>query len=246
MDQTRKEERREKEIEKTENGVFDKHTLLTISKLMSDGVIDHLDFPISSGKESFVFKAVGGDGRDLAIKVYPISTSIFRGMMRYIEGDPRYDKVKRDTKSVVFTWARKEFANLEEIRRAGVRAPEPIGVRNNVLIMEYIGEGDRPAPMLRDVPLDRDTAAEYFNIIVGYMRAMFKAGIVHGDMSEYNVLVWRGAPVVIDVGQAVKLEHHMAKEFLKRDVRNIVKFFNRYGINADVTETEQRIVKEND
>lgn len=245
MDRAGKEERREKEIEKTESGVFDKHTMLTISKLMSDGVIDHIDFPVASGKESFVFCAKSRDGGNLAVKIYPINTSIFKNMMRYIEGDPRYEHVKKDVKDVIFTWARKEFVNLREIRKAGVRAPEPIEVRNNILVMEYIGDDDGPAPMLKDVRLDAETAETYLNTIVGYMKAMYKAKLVHGDLSEYNILVWEDKPVVIDTGQAVMLEHHAAQEMLKRDIRNIVRFFNRYGIEMRAESIEQT-VKGND
>lgn len=244
MDGLRKEERREKEIDKTESGVFDKHTMLTLSKLMSDEVIDHLDFPIASGKESFVFCAKGTDGKNLAVKIYPINTSIFKNMMRYIEGDPRYEHVKRDIKSIVFTWARKEFVNLKEMRKAGVRTPEPVEVRNNVLVMEYIGDEKGPAPMLKDAVLDRKTAEEYFVHIIEFIKAMYRANLVHGDLSEYNILAWNG-PVVIDVGQAVTLEHHYANDMLARDLKNIVKFFNKHGVKERVEEIEQK-VKSND
>jgi RIO kinase 1 len=243
MDRLRKEERREKEVEKTESGVFDKHTMLTLSKLMSNGVIDYIDFPIASGKESFVFCAKGKN-KNLAVKIYPINTSIFKNMMRYIEGDPRYEHVKKDIKDVVFTWARKEYINLKEIRKAGVRAPEPIEVRNNVLVMEYIGDENEPAPMLKDFPMEKEEAEECFLQIIDYIKAMYSAKIVHGDLSEYNILVWDG-PVVIDVGQAVMVEHSYAQEMLERDIRNIVRFFNKYDIKAKIEEIEQK-VKSND
>ena len=221
VDRRRKFERREKWDRKVENEIFDHSTMLVLSKLMSDGFFDYVDFPIASGKESRVFRARKGR-KNVAIKIYPTKT--FKKMSEYIDGDPRFKGVKG--REMVFTWARKEFTNLTEIRKAAVRAPLPITVRKNVLVMGYIGSEIRPAPSLKNYPMDADQAEVFFHRVMGYVRKMYAAGIVHGDLSEYNILVWRG-PVIIDVGQAVSVKHPRAQEFLKRDIYNIAKFFSR-------------------
>jgi Serine/threonine protein kinase involved in cell cycle control len=233
---------RKTEVEKTESGVFDKRTLLTLSKLISNGTIEIVDFPIASGKESFVFRGESKRGL-IAIKIYPISTSIFRNMPRYIDGDPRFKKVKKDTRSIVCAWAKKEYRNLREMKNAGARVPEPIAVKNNVLVMEYLGSRTRPAPLLKDRNMSRDEACRIYEKIIGYVKKIYYSGLIHGDLSEYNVLMWRG-PVLIDVGQGVSIKHPLAAELLRRDVETIVRFFNRFGVNIDIEKTMEEVTHE--
>ncbi|MDX1747249.1 MAG: serine/threonine-protein kinase Rio1, partial [Halobacteriales archaeon] len=215
---------------KVEGAVFDDATYAAIYKLVQDGHITALGGPISSGKEATVFEAYGPDETDVAIKIYRINTSDFRQMREYLAGDPRFEGIGSDKKEVVVAWTRKEYANLERARRAGVRVPEPIAVERNVLVMEMIGvEGDA-APRLHDVHIENPETA--FEAIREYMRRLFDAGLVHGDLSEYNVVVYEGELCVIDLGQAVTVHHPNAGEFLERDCRNIARFFDRQGVEA--------------
>src|SRR5256885_2494956 len=134
---------------KTYDQVFDHAALLTIASLISDGVISTLDYPVSTGKEANVFHATDAAGRAKALKIYRINTATFRNIALYIEGDPRFKRVKRATKPTIFAWAQKEYKNLVRMEDAGVRVPTPERVLDNVLVMAYIGDESTPALSLR-------------------------------------------------------------------------------------------------
>jgi RIO kinase 1 len=214
---------------KTQDEVFDRSTLKTLEKLISDKVIETFDFPISTGKEGNVFRAVTPNQRFVAVKIYRTSTSTFKHIGKYIVGDPRFSSLHRTRRDIVFAWTKKEFKNLERLHQAGVAAPKPLRMLNNVLVMQYLGTRTRPAPMLKDVYLQ--DATSIYDVIIEFLTLMYrKAGIVHADLSPFNILIYRKKPYVIDLGQGVLLEHEHAHEFLKRDIHNIAQYFSRYGI----------------
>ncbi|OGS48660.1 MAG: hypothetical protein A3K68_06380 [Euryarchaeota archaeon RBG_16_68_13] len=215
---------------KTYDQVFDHPALLNLAKLISEGVLATLDYPVSTGKEANVFHGTGPDGRGKAVKIYRINTATFRDIARYIEGDRRFKGVKRGTKSTILAWARKEHKNLLRMADAGVRVPRPEALQENILVMEYIGDATRPAPLLRSVLLPDPAAA--FEDVVANMRAIRKAALVHADLSEYNLLWWEDCVVVIDVGQAVPLDHPRAAEWFTRDIANVSRFFSRLGVSV--------------
>ncbi len=223
--------------------VFDKQTLMTIYKMMNKGIIDRIFGVVKAGKEARLYWAKGPDGGDVAVKIYLTSTAEFRrGRLKYIEGDPRFSAVKRSTRALISAWAQKEFKNLELAHSAGVRVPKPIYVEGNVLLMEFIGEGGVPAPLMRDVEL-RNPMRVYERLIA-HLGALYKsAGLVHGDMSEYNVMIWKGEPVIFDLSQAVLKDHPMAESFLRRDISILNNYFRRaYLLELDDEETFKRIV----
>ncbi|WP_396611021.1 serine/threonine-protein kinase Rio1 [Haloferax sp. S1W] len=216
---------------KVEQSVFDDATFAAIYKLVQDGYINAFGGPISTGKEANVYEALGDDETDVAVKIYRINASDFRHMRDYLEGDPRFESIGHDKGQVVRAWVRKEFANLERAERAGVRVPKPIAVQRNVLVMELVGLVEDRARRLSEVNVENpDTAYE---VVREYMRRLHRAGLVHGDLSEYNLIIHEGELVVIDLGQAVTIHHPNADEFLRRDCRNIAKFFQRQGADAD-------------
>jgi RIO kinase 1 len=111
---------------------------------------------------------------------------------------------------------------------------------NNILVMEYIGTGEGAAPMLRNVEVENPE--ECFDILVDSMIRLYQEGrLVHGDLSEYNVLIPDDDLVIIDVGQSVVLDHPMSHELLERDIKNMIKYFSRYGVAADSTEIIENI-----
>jgi RIO kinase 1 len=227
---------------KTQDEVFDKSTLHTLEKFISDRVIDILDFPISTGKEGNVFRGITPDKKFVAVKIYRTSTSTFKHISDYILGDPRFQSIHRTRRDIVFAWAKKEFKNLERLHQAGVRAPRPIKYSNNVLIMEYIGSPNKPAPLLRDVTLKNPK--EIFDILIDFISKMYnKARLVHGDFSAYNVLMHKNKPYLIDLGQGVLVEHPNAQEFLKRDIHNLVNYFKKFNIQADENKIYNTITK---
>ena len=217
---------------KTQDEVFDKSTLNILEKLISDRVLDILDFPISSGKEGNVFRGVTPDKKLVAVKIYRTSTSTFKHILKYILGDPRFKSIHQSRRDIIFAWTKKEFKNLELLQKVGIKAPKPIVFIKNVLVMEYIGTKNKPAPLLKDVILEKPD--EIFKIIIDYIKIMYeKAGLVHGDMSAYNVMFHKKKPYLIDLGPGVLIEHPNSHEYLKRDIHNITYYFKKYNIKAD-------------
>ncbi|GGL45846.1 serine/threonine-protein kinase Rio1 [Halocalculus aciditolerans] len=217
---------------KLDDSAFDDATYAAIYKLVQDGHVSAIGRPISTGKEANVYEAAADGGeRDVAMKVYRVNASSFRQMRDYLEGDPRFEGLRGDKKAVVLAWTRKEYANLKRAQDAGVPVPDPIAVQRNVLVMELLGEEDDAAPTLHDVHLENPETA--YENVREYMRRLFRAGLVHGDLSEYNLLVWEGEIFVIDVGQAVTVHHGNADDFLERDCRNVANFFARQGVDVD-------------
>lgn len=210
--------------------VFDRSTLMTIYHLMNKGIIDEIYGSVKAGKESKLYWGKDKEGNYLAIKIFlTVSAEFKKGMLVYIQGDPRFTRVRRDTRSLIYLWARKEFKNLHSAFEAGVSVPKPITVRRNVLIMEFIGENGISAPLLREIPL-KNPGRIYRQILANVKRLYRKAKLVHADLSEYNVMIWKGKPVLFDVSQAVPREHPMASEFLHRDLKNISRYFKRLGV----------------
>jgi RIO kinase 1 len=227
---------------KTMDEVFDKSTLHALEKLISDKVLDILDFPISTGKEGNVFRGVTPDKTYVAVKIYRTSNSTFKHISEYIIGDPRFSSLPKNRRDVIFAWTQKEFKNLERLNRVGISAPKPIAKIKNVLVMEYIGDEEQPAPLLKDVKLDDPELI--FNKLIDFISIMYKkAELVHSDMSAFNVLMHDSKPYLIDLGQGVLLEHPQAYEFLKRDIYNIVSYFKKFNIKADEKQIYMDITK---
>ena len=223
--------------------VFDKSTLMIIYSLLNRGLIEDIFGVVKSGKESRVYWGKGSEGIEIAIKIYLTTSAEFRrGMQKYIEGDPRFNDIDRTTKSLVYKWALKEYGNLKLARDAGVNVPRRVAIEKNVLLMEFIGSGGVPAPLLRESPLE-EPFKTYLDIIDSVMKLYHKAQLVHGDLSEYNIMVWKGRPVVFDLSQAVKLDHNEAGTFLKRDLANISNYFARIGVDVpDLDELYRQVI----
>ncbi|TYT63731.1 serine/threonine-protein kinase Rio1 [Natrialba swarupiae] len=218
---------------KVEQSVFDDATLAALYKLVQDGYVEAFGGPLSTGKEANVYHAQG-DGREVAVKVYRINASNFRQMRDYLEGDPRFEGLGGKKKDVVLAWTKKELANLRRAQKAGVRVPEPIAAERNVLVMEYIGNEEGRAKRLGEVHIENPETA--YEVMREYMRRLYSAGIIHGDLSEYNVVFDEGQLVIIDVGQAVTVHHPNSRDFLERDCENVASFFSRQGLETDPDE----------
>lgn len=234
----KKEDFQLKERFKVESEVFDRQTLLTLSKLIKKGIIETVDYPISTGKEANVFRATAGEGNYLAIKIYKIETGQFFRREEYLDSDPRFEKIKHSETEIVKAFARKEYKNLEICERAGVHAPKPYYVIDNVLVMGFLGIEGLPYPTMDMVgPLHGEGDLDS---VLDDIRKMYKADLVHADISEYNIMVG-DVPYLIDFGQGVVKGHPSAERFLERDVGIILKYFNRKGIKRDLKETLDRI-----
>jgi len=243
---------------KTEGYVFDVPTLETLYKFTKKGLLKALGGPISSGKEAVIFHALGAEEEELAIKIYKVNTATFNLMRDYIVGDPRFVNLKKDHRSIIFAWARKEYKNLKRARNAGIRVPEPVASDKNLLLMEFIGKDGIAAPRLKDIPFEileeNFEIDKLFHNIISAVKTMYEKGtMVHADLSEFNILM-KGygydydidreveiEPVIIDMGQSLLVNHLHADKFLRRDVRNIVIFFNKRGTNYSEDEVMQMV-----
>jgi RIO kinase 1 len=229
-----KEDYQLKERFKTESEVFDKRVLLILSGFIRKGMLQTVDYPISTGKEANVFMATAPGGKHVAIKIYKMETAPFFRKEEYLEGDPRFGRIKNSDREIVKAFARKEFKNLQICEKAGVHAPKPHYLTENVLVMGFLGEGDLPYPTINMVgPLH---GAKDLDSILDDLRKMYKAGLVHADLSEYNIMMG-DVPYLIDFGQGVVLRHPRAERYLERDVAIILKYFEKYGIKRDLQET---------
>lgn len=204
---------------KTYEGVFDNFTNRNLFRLASQGYFEELQSPIALGKEANVFSAVRKDGKKVIVKIYRLETCDFNRMYDYIRSDERYQNIRRKKRSVVFAWTQREFRNLHKARDAGVTVPTPYHFSNNILIEEFIGD-KQPAPPLKDC------GRMYFDEIVENMKKLYKGGLVHGDLSQFNVLV-KDKPYLIDFSQATSVKSFNSRELLERDVRNIAKYFSK-------------------
>lgn len=223
--------------------VFDRATLMTIYDFLKSGVLYEVHGVVNAGKEARVYWGKNKEGKDLAVKIYLTTSAEFRkGMLKYIEGDYRFRGVKRDTRSLIYTWAQKEFRNLQQAFHAKVRVPQPIAVKDNVLVMEFIGENGVRAPSLKE-QLPTKPSKIYGQLLKYLARLYSKAKLVHGDLSEYNIMLWRGQPVIFDMAQAVPLTHSMAEFFLRRDITNLNRYFHHLGVETtSIKEIHKRIV----
>ncbi|TFF92509.1 serine protein kinase RIO [Candidatus Thorarchaeota archaeon] len=214
-------------------GVIDPPTLKILYKLLSRGSIDAVHGAISTGKEANVYRGEDLDGNPVAVKVYRMTTAESDYMLEYIVGDPRFKRVRRSPRTLIPLWALKEYKNLQRYHEAGVSVPKPIDIERNVLIMEFIGDKDSalPAPLLKDVILE--SPADVFNDIIEMIEIGYNdAGLVHADLSEFNIL-WYGEPVFIDVSQAVLTAHDYAKKYLFRDIQNMTRFFTKMDVETE-------------
>jgi RIO kinase 1 len=216
-----------------QDAVFDKRTLMDLYSLASKGVIDALGGSISTGKEANIFRAIVGE-KELALKIYRISTSNFNSMQDYLHGDPRFGNVKGTKRAIVAAWTKKEFRNLTRAEEIGVPVPHPIAMRENILVMELVGKDNEVAPQLRDVDLEPEEARRIYEMLVEYISLLYnRAGLVHADLSEFNILYDKGNPVIIDMGQSVTLDHPLVRKFLERDITNLSNYFmKKYGIGS--------------
>jgi len=147
--------------------------------------------------------------------------------------------VKKDKRSIVLAWAKKEFKNLQLLADAKANAPFPIAFRENVLVMEFIGKNGEAAPAVKDRP-PKDLKA-FRNAMVEFFARAYSRGLVHADLSEYNVLNNGENFVVIDVGQGVLTSHPNAGEFFERDVQNIASYLSKHGESVSAAELTAEI-----
>jgi RIO kinase 1 len=218
-----------------------------LQELIDDGVIDEVIRSLKSGKEATVYLVRSGTQTRCA-KVYrDMSQRSFQKRAQYQEG--RKVRGSRQTramnKSTRFgrkeqeaAWKNAEVDALYQLVAAGVRVPQPYGYFNGVLLMELVTDAEgRPAPRLGEVDLPAETAREYHAFLMRQVVRMLSIGLIHGDLSEFNVLVAPDGPVIIDLPQAVNAAgNNAAFAMLERDVNNIRATLGRFAPELLATE----------
>jgi RIO kinase 1 len=203
-----------------------------LQPLLDDGVIDEVLRPLKSGKEASVYVVRCGDEIRCA-KVYKdMGQRSFQARVQYqegrkVRGSRQMRAIGKATKfgrkEAETAWKNTEVDALYQLSAAGVRVPRPMGYFSGVLVMELIVDADgHSAPRLGEVALWAEEAREYFRYLVRQVVRMLCVGMIHGDLSEYNVLVGPDGPVIIDLPQAVSAAgNNNARAMLLRDVNNL-------------------------
>lgn len=212
---------------KTVRGVFDEHTLLVLYKLLNRTKI-RAESLVKEGKESVILSGLTPEKKWVAIKVYRTEACDFKKMWKYLIGDPRFKDLKKKKRTIANLWCKREFKNLKIAVKAGVNCPEPITSRENILIMSLIGEDGIPAPRLIDVILE--DASPVYKDVIRDLKKLTKSGMVHGDLSAYNILLW-DKPYFIDFSHSTTVNNQMALELLERDVKNINSYFSKLNLH---------------
>ena len=208
--------------------------------MLDDGIIDEVVRQLKSGKEASVYVVRCGAEIRCA-KVYKdMAQRSFQQRAQYQEGrkvrgsrnaramakSTRYGRKEQEA-----AWKNTEVDALYQLVAAGVRVPRPFGFFNGVLLMELVTDLDgQSAPRLGEVTLSADVALEYHRFLIEQIVRMLCSGLIHGDLSEFNVLVGTAGPVIIDLPQAVNAAgNNNAFEMLDRDVRNVTTTLGRFA-----------------
>jgi RIO kinase 1 len=211
-----------------------------LQALIDDGVIDRVLRPLKSGKEASVFVVHGG-GEVRCAKVYKdMAQRSFQQRTLYQEG--RKVRGSRESRAMgkatrygrkqqEIAWKNAEVDALYQLRDAGVRVPEPFGYFHGVLVMELVADaGGHSAPRLGEMELSAERAREFHRILVREVVKMLCIGLIHGDLSEYNVLVAEDGPVIIDFPQVVSAAgNNASRRLLLRDVNALTARLGRFA-----------------
>lgn len=223
-----------------------------IQPLIDDGVVDEVLRPLMNGKEAAVYVVRCGTETRCA-KVYKEADKrSFKQAVKYQEGRKvrnsrraramdKGSKYGRQQQEEV--WQNAEVDALYALAKVGVRVPKPYGCFDGVLVMELVSDGEGAvAPRLNDVSMSADQAREDHAVVMHYVRLMLCAGLVHGDLSEFNVLVDEYGPVIIDLPQAVDAAaNNNAQSMLERDVNNITEYYAQFAPELAQTRYAQEI-----
>ena len=224
----------------------------SLQALIDDGVIDEVLRPLKSGKEAAVYVVRSGDDVRCA-KVYKdMAQRSFQQRVQYQEGRKvrgsrearaigkatKYGRKQQET-----AWKNTEVDALYQLRAAGVRVPEPHGYFHGVLVMELVTDGEGfSAPRLGEVELTDDQARTFHRVLVRQVVRMLCCGLIHGDLSAFNVLWWRDRAVLIDFSQTVEIvTHPAAHDLLVRDITSLARYFVRRGVTFDIDRVMERI-----
>lgn len=226
--------KKDKSDRATVEEVLDPRTKIILFKLLNKGFLDELHGSISRGKEANVFYATSSKG-EFAVKIYKTSIMTFKKRRKYVEGEFRFRKLNYSSnpRKLIKMWAEKEMRNLLRLVQCDVPCPRPLFLKNNVLVMEFIGENGKAAKTLKNVDLNEKQARELYLDCVMMMRRMYNdCKLIHADLSEFNMLYHQNRLYIIDVSQSVEHNHPNAFEFLRSDCSNVNDFFRKKNVQT--------------
>ena len=207
--------------------------------------IEKLNGVIGHGKESTVLHATGRNhedtpGQEVAIKIFKTdNTMAFKTRDTYNKSkcpSYKFDKPKSKNDSLN-KWAERGFKNLKLLRRAGINCPHAVSLKKHVLVMTFLGTDASPAPQLKEAKLDEDQLKRSYEQVIDIMEKMYReCELIHGDLSEYNLLWYQDQVYVIDVSQSMFTSHPNANSFLYRDCKNILDFYRKSGFENALDE----------
>lgn len=234
---------------------LDPRTRLILFRFLSSGFLEAIDGCLSTGKEANVYYAKRGNSTtfssnvtipdnvtEFAIKIYKTSILVFKDRDKYVTGEHRWRRgyCKSNPRKMVKVWAEKELRNYRRLYTAGIPCPAPIYLKSHVLLMEFLGTNQWPAPRLKDATLSSSKLAQAHIETMLIMRHMYqRCKLVHGDLSEYNLLWHKGKVYVIDVSQSVETSHPMALELLRIDCANVNDYFAKMSGGGGTTSSHQ-------
>lgn len=234
--------RKDKADRATLQQVLDPRTLLILYKMIKRELLEQVNGCVSTGKEANVYHATmppteaDGASGSAAVKIYKTSILVFKDRDRYVSGEFRFRHgySRHNPRKMVRLWAEKEMRNLKRLVHAELRAPQPIELRDHVLVMQFLGDADGwPSPRLKDAEsaIPAQDWARLYRELVAAVRLMYhRCRLVHADLSEYNILFHEGHLWIIDVSQSVEHDHPHAFDFLREDISHIEDYFGRHGV----------------
>lgn len=220
--------------------VFDRRMYKTIAKLYYKKVFDTIEGLVSTGKEANIFLAKKGD-KKLILKIFRRETTSFYKFLDYVDSDLRFLAIKKNRAKISELMAQKEFRNLKIATKFGCSVPNPIIFIDNVVVMNCIGAPARTLDKFSKAEIENNKK-KIFKSIEANLKKLKKAKLVHGDLSEYNIIFFKKA-YFIDMSQATTYDNPKAKEFYIRDLKNIQNFFKKYNYESEFIRTELEGVK---
>jgi RIO kinase 1 len=221
--------------------------LATLEPFYDEALIDRVLYVVKSGKEATVYccRAHPASGYDLiAAKIYrPRIHRTFSDDTAYQQGRFFHDKrmqraaaarTRKGLAAMYSSWIQHEYETLHLLYHGGADIPRPIAQRGSAILMQYVGDEQGAAPLLARAELPRSDARRLFDRLIHNIGLWLAHDRVHGDLSPYNMLYWRGEIVVIDFPQAVHPQNNInAYDLLQRDVENVCRAWERYGVRAN-------------
>lgn len=237
----------------------------SLAPFFTQALIDDVLALVKGGKEANVYLCKATPQlpvRYIAAKVYrPRQFRNLRNDKMYREGRellnslglPIKDRDNREMRAVRnktnfgaelthISWLMHEYVTLQRLHALGAAVPRPIGVGENAILMDFVGDLSRPAPVLHSVTLPRHEAQRLFGDVLRNIELMLAHGMIHGDLSAYNILYWASAVTLIDFPQVTLSEsNHNAYRIFQRDVRRVCEYFALQGLDADAHELAEEM-----